>query len=195
MKFTTSTRYTFLSFITFGTFASMGVQLSYAQAPANKANSVNTIPAAKAPIRPGQIFLSGYSFLEEAEAFEKEKFHEEAWNKFHQALRSYKTLQSNYPEWKTDIVEMRIRETLGEIKRIEPKAQQAHAEKQARRKGYTEQHTSENGIQSVELSLKEPASPPKKAITLQVINVSSLDSKNKSNFIAKELPSWNHKAN
>ncbi len=114
----------------------------------------------KQEIRPGQIFLSGYSALEEAEKFEKEKLYKLAWSKYHQALRNYQSLSQNFPEWKTSIVNMRVRDTLKQIKRIEPLAQEAHANKQEKLKDYIKQNTSENGISSVELSNQEKTIDP-----------------------------------
>jgi len=156
MKHLVQKRSITLLIVTLGLFLGSGLTQSYGQ-------------EAKQEIRPGQIFLSGYSALEEAEKFEKVKLYKHAWNKYHQALRSYQSLSHNFPEWKASIVSMRIRDTKEQIKRVEPLAQIQHAEKQAKLKDYQNKNTSESGIPSVELATKgkspTPTNPANAALT------------------------------
>lgn len=99
-------------------------------------------------VRPGSIFLSGYYSIAEAEKLEKGKRYKDAWNKYHQALRYYRTLAANFPEWKKGLVESRIKSTKQTIARIEPLAQKEQEAKQAQFQKYIESNTSENGIKS-----------------------------------------------
>lgn len=130
----------------------------------------------KQEVRPGQIFLSGYSALEEAEDFEDNKLYKHAWNKYHQALRNYQSLSQNFPEWKTAIVNMRVRDTLANIRRIEPLAQELHAQKQEKLKAYIQKNTSESGISSVELANKSKnPSPVEKVAKKPTVAINAKD--------------------
>lgn len=102
-------------------------------------------------VKPGSIFLSGYSAINEAEKLEADEKYKDAWNKYHQALRYYKTLSINYPEWKKLLVNIRIESTSKSIARVEPLAQKEHLAKQDKYKKYIESNTSENGIPSPDL--------------------------------------------
>ena len=103
-------------------------------------------------VRPGSIFLSGYYSIAEAEKFEKDKRYKDAWNKYHQALRYYRTLAANFPEWKKGLVESRIKSTKETIARVEPLAQKEQDKKQAQYQKYIESNTSESGIKSPEIT-------------------------------------------
>ena len=99
-------------------------------------------------VRPGSIFLSGYSAINEAEKLEAAEKYKDAWNKYHQALRYYKTIDNNYPEWKKTLVTLRIESTNKSIARVEPLAQKEQLAKQEKYQKYIESNTSENGIPS-----------------------------------------------
>lgn len=99
-------------------------------------------------INPGSIFLSGYSAINEAEKLEAAEKYQDAWNKYHQALRYYKTLNVNYPEWKKTLVSIRLESTGKSIARVEPLAQKELQAKQEKYNKYIESNTSENGIPS-----------------------------------------------
>jgi chromosome segregation ATPase len=102
-------------------------------------------------VRPGSIFLSGYSAINEAEKLAAAGKYKAAWNKYHQALRYYKTLDNNYPEWKKTLVSIRIESTRESIAKVEPLAQKEHLAKKDKYKKYVESNTSENGIPSPNL--------------------------------------------
>ncbi|MFT5905851.1 MAG: Tfp pilus assembly protein PilF [Cryomorphaceae bacterium] len=121
---------------------------SLALAPHSHAQVQNT---AGQKVRPGSIFLSGYSAINEAEKLEAAEKYKDAWNKYHQAMRYYKTLDNNYPEWKKTLVNIRIESTNKCIARVEPLAQKEQLAKQEKYKKYVESNTSENGIPSPNL--------------------------------------------
>ncbi|MGJ8655481.1 MAG: tetratricopeptide repeat protein [Akkermansiaceae bacterium] len=102
-------------------------------------------------VRPGSIFLSGYYAINEAEKLEASEKYQDAWNKYHQALRYYKTLNINYPDWKQTLVSMRIESTGESITRVQPLAEKEQLAKQEKYKKYIESNTSENGIPSPNL--------------------------------------------
>ncbi len=106
---------------------------------------------ARHKVKPGSIFLSGYSALNEAEKLEADEKYKEAWNKYHQAMRYYKTLSNNYPEWKKTLVNLRIESTNKCIARVEPLAQKEQLASREKYKKYIESNTSENGIPSPNL--------------------------------------------
>lgn len=73
-------------------------------------------------VRPGTILLSAYQTVTDAEKLEESKQFKAAWNKYHQALRYYKTLSSAHPTWKPHIVNGRIQSTTDAIDRVAPMA-------------------------------------------------------------------------
>ena len=121
---------------------------SLALAPHSHAQVPNN---ARQKVRPGDIFLSGYSAINEAEKLEAAQKYKDAWNKYHQALRYYKTLNNNYPEWKKELVNIRMKSTNKSIAIVEPLAQKEQFTKQEKYKKYIESNTSENGIPSPNL--------------------------------------------
>ena len=121
---------------------------SLALTPLSLAQVQNT---AGQKLKPGSIFLSGYSALNEAEKLEAAEKYKEAWNKYHQAMRYYKTLSINYPEWKKTLVNLRIETTQKSIDKVEPLAQKEQLVQQEKYKKYIESNTSENGIPSPNL--------------------------------------------
>lgn len=102
-------------------------------------------------VKPGSIFLSGYYAINEAEKLEAAEKYKDAWNKYHQAMRYYKTLDINYPDWKKELVSMRIESTTASITRVQPLAEKEQLAKQEKYKEYVESNTSENGIPSPSL--------------------------------------------
>ncbi len=98
--------------------------------------------------KPGTIYVTGYSAINKAEKLEASGKYKEAWNKYHQALRYYKTISINYPDWKKLLVANRLETTKASIKRVEPLAQKEHVQKQNKYNKYLESNTSENGIPS-----------------------------------------------
>lgn len=107
--------------------------------------------SAEQEVNPGSIFLSGYSALNEAEKLEAAEEYKKAWNKYHQAMRYYKTLSNNYPEWKKTLVNLRLESTQKKIDKVEPLALREQVAKQEKYKKYIESNTSENGIPSPDL--------------------------------------------
>ncbi len=97
-------------------------------------------------VRPESIFLSGYILLSEAEKLEATKKYHEAWNKYNQALRYYKTLSINFPEWKTTMVNSKIESTTKKITEVEPLAQKEVQASKDKYSKFVESSTSENGI-------------------------------------------------
>lgn len=77
--------------------------------------------------KPGPIFLSAFRTVTEAEKLEKEKFYKQSWEKYHQALRYYKTLSNAHPDWKPHLVNGRLETTEEAIKRITPMAEREYA--------------------------------------------------------------------
>ena len=102
-------------------------------------------------VRPGSIYLSGYNAINQAEKLEAAEQYKDAWNKYHQAMRYYRTININYPEWKKELVAMRIETTNEKINRLQPLAEKEHLLKQEKYKKYIESNTSENGIPSPSL--------------------------------------------
>jgi len=107
--------------------------------------------SARQKVKPGSIFLSGYSAINEAEKLVAAEKYKDAWNKYHQALRYYRTLDNNYPEWKKTLVSIRIESTQKSIAEVEPLAQNEQLAKQDKYKKYIESNTSENGLLSPNL--------------------------------------------
>jgi len=99
-------------------------------------------------VKPGSIYLSGYAAVNEAEKLESAEKYIDAWNKYHQALRYYKTIDINFPDWKKEMVAYRMEMTDESIKRLEPLAQKENLEKKEKYKKFSESHTSESGIPS-----------------------------------------------
>ena len=102
-------------------------------------------------VKPDSIYLSGYTAITEAAQLEKNKQYKAAWNKYHQALRYYKTISINFPEWKVTLVDKRIKSTTAKIASVEPLASQEHVANLQKNKLYQKSNTSENGIPSVNL--------------------------------------------
>jgi len=107
--------------------------------------------SANQQVKPGPIFLSGYSAITEAEKLEAAEKYKEAWNKYHQAMRYYKTIHLNYPEWKKTLIDQKIKGTAKSIARVQPLAEKEHAVNQAKYNDYIESNTSESGIPSPNL--------------------------------------------
>ncbi len=114
--------------------------------------ALSPIVSAQAPARAGQkvdpssIFLSGYTALSEAEKLEKEMKYKDAWNKYHQAKRYYKSIEINYPDWKQALIERKLKITNDKIKEIQPLAEKEHIASQQKLADYNTAKTSENGI-------------------------------------------------
>lgn len=77
-------------------------------------------------VPPGTILLSAYKAISSAEEFEAKKDYKRAWDKYHQALRYYKSLSSAHPTWNPHIVNGRIESTSEAIDKISPLAQKQH---------------------------------------------------------------------
>jgi len=105
-------------------------------------------------VKPDSIYLSGYTALSEASNLEKKKQYKAAWNKYHQALRYYKTININFPEWNKTLVNRRLESTTAKIKEIEPLASKEHVTQQQKLTQYQKANTSENGIPSLQLPSK-----------------------------------------
>ncbi|SHJ79373.1 Tetratricopeptide repeat-containing protein [Rubritalea squalenifaciens DSM 18772] len=81
---------------------------------------------------PGAIYLSAFTAVIQAEKYEKAKDYKQAWEKYHQALRLYKTLSNVHPDWKPNIVNPRIASTQETIDKISPMAEKEYALERAR---------------------------------------------------------------
>jgi len=101
-------------------------------------------------VPPGTILLSGYKAISAAEELEKAKNFKASWDKYHQALRYYKSISNTHPTWNPHIVNGRIQSTTAKIDELTPLAQKEYLAAKAKVKDYTEapQETSPNGIPS-----------------------------------------------
>ena len=102
-------------------------------------------------VKPDSIFLSGYTALSEAENLEKNKQYKDAWNKYHQAMRYYKSISINFPDWNKTLVNKRLESTAAKIAEVEPLASQEHIASQKKHTQYLKDNTSESGIPSTNL--------------------------------------------
>jgi len=65
--------------------------------------------------RPGAIFLNAYKIIQDSEKMIKSGQNHLALTELKRALQKYQGLAKKYPAWKTEIVEMRLRETKRQI--------------------------------------------------------------------------------